>query len=92
MKPEERIAQLVEESSDLIPKDALAEVRHYIDHDEFEVAFEGLVLELIKSQAKPSQFNYSEWMRLVDDLGLRTESVLVGDFWIRFQEWASPSS
>ena len=88
MSPEERVDQLIAESSDLISAAGLAEVRHYVAHGEYEIALEGLVLELIQAGERPSPFDYARWSALIVELGLQEESALVGDFWERFQAWA----
>ncbi|MFT5455663.1 MAG: hypothetical protein ACI9K2_002145 [Myxococcota bacterium] len=52
------------------------------------MAFEGLVLELIQNDATPAGFSASKWLGVAEGLGLRTESVFVGDFWARLAAWA----
>lgn len=88
MDKEEEVMRCVKECADVLPTEALKEVRHFLEHGEFEMAFEGLVLELIENDATPAGFSASKWMSVAEALGLRTESVFVGDFWDRLGAWA----
>jgi hypothetical protein len=90
MTPEDHVAQLVERSRDLVSAEGGKEMLHFVEHDEFEMAFEILVLELAEAQVKPPCFDRNEWAQLLIRLGLREESVFVGDLWSVFEDWAGP--
>ncbi len=87
MSSESDVAAFVALSKDMIDAEGLREVRHYLNHGEHEMAFEGLVLELIKSDGTPRKFDGAAWLRLAEQLGLREESVWVGDFWTQLTTW-----
>jgi hypothetical protein len=87
MSPEEKVGHIVHSSSQLISDEAAREVKHYYDHGEFEMAFEGLVLELMQANKIPSDYDYNSWCELARDLGLDVDSVFDGDFWPKFLAW-----
>ncbi len=88
MTLEERVCRVIDQSKDVISAEGLAEVCRYRDYDEIEIAFEGLLIELAEAGTKPPGFDYDEWAQLLNDLGLREESVLLNDLWGVFQKWA----
>ena len=59
MDPETEVRSCVEACSNVLPPEGLTEVRHFLDHGEYEMAFEGLVLELIQNDATPAAFSAS---------------------------------
>lgn len=89
MDPQYQVACLIQQSLELLGSAACKEILHWQHHDEFERAFEALVLELAEIQAKPPEFDRKEWATLAESLGLWTDSVLVGDFRKVFDRWAA---
>lgn len=87
MKHEEEVTLLFNDCRGVLSQDGAAEVQHYIEHGEDEMAFEGLALELIKQDAIPRNFDFSIWERVGRELGLHEESVFDGDFWFKFMSW-----
>ncbi len=67
----------------MLPAESLTEVHHFLEHGEYEMAFEGLVLELVRNDAITDGFSVSKWLSVAEGLGLRDESVFVGDLWAR---------
>ena len=47
------LRELIYSSEDLLSADALKAVWHYYNQDEWEIAFEGLLIELIKIRPNP---------------------------------------
>ena len=80
-----RVAAFLEICVAMISASGVSEVRHYLDHDEPEMAFEGLILELIAAEAKP--FDFDKWRCLGLEMGVDTESVFEADFWCKFEAW-----
>ena len=87
MDPSNQIDIIAKDCSSFLPEEGLKEVQHYIDHGEPAMAFEGLLLELMKIDKVPVSYNYSEWANLIHVLGLDTDSVFDGHLWQKFQEW-----
>ncbi|WP_433958656.1 hypothetical protein [Cytobacillus horneckiae] len=70
-----------------LPIEALEAIMHYFEHDEFELCFEGLVIELINNQSYPERFNFLEWKKVALEYQLDKESAFDGYFWGRFTKW-----
>ena len=66
--------------SSLSPESADA-VEHYLEHDEFELALEGLCIDLIEQERLKGDA-LEECITLGRKLNLDEESVLRADFWV----------
>ena len=81
------IRRLIDVYTEHVSPDARQAVEHYLSHDEYEMAFEGLGIELMNI----SQITLDDrrlCTRLARQLGLDVESVFDGDFWqkvLRFE-------
>lgn len=83
----DQIEAIINSCESMIPEDGRKEVRHFFSHAEYEMAFEGLLLELMKSNSKPPNFNFEEWCKIACALNLNTEQNFDGAFWEQFQQW-----
>jgi|GEM_PF-1130205 len=63
--------------------DSIDAVEHYIKHDEFEIAFEGLFIEIMKMEKAPN-LDYNIYLKLGKKLKLDEESVIDPFFWENF--------
>jgi hypothetical protein len=75
------INSLLQQYASLLTSDAIANVQHYVDHDEYEMAFEGLCLELLDRD-----FEGVDWDKCRDiarALDLDQESFFDPSFWDR---------
>ena len=64
-----------------MPNDTIDGVTHYLVHDEYEMAFEGLLLDLIEVNYWPPKMDVDMYCRLGYRLKLSKESVFRVDFW-----------
>jgi hypothetical protein len=87
MDADTRIGVIIQECRALLPPDAMDEVSHFFEHGELEMAFEGLLLELMKADVVPPSYDYGEWCALAQDLGLNEDPVFDGHFWTKFEKW-----
>ncbi|AFS78652.1 hypothetical protein Curi_c16450 [Gottschalkia acidurici 9a] len=71
----------------VLPNDELNEVKHYYKHCEYEMALEGLLIELINTGKYPENFKYDKWEELVVYYDLNNESVFNEDIWDKFVLW-----
>ncbi|MDQ0087462.1 hypothetical protein J2T12_000856 [Paenibacillus anaericanus] len=74
-------------SKSILLSDDLEWVMHYLEHGEYEMSFEGLVIEFYTTDKYPSHFNYEQWKELAVSFGLDKESVFDENFWEKFNEW-----
>jgi len=59
-------------------------VNHYLEHDEFEMAFEGLFLDLMSIEHLPQLLDGKRCMDLAIIMKLDKESVFDAEFWKKF--------
>lgn len=59
-------------------------VNHYVNHDEYEMAFEGLFLEIMKLEEIP-KIDFLKSKMIGELLNLNEESVFDIDFWHKFK-------
>jgi hypothetical protein len=84
---EKRLAEYITSSEKVIPLEDLEEVKHYYEHGEYEMSFEGLVIEFMRINTYPTDFNCTDWEQLALHYGLHNHSVFDGDFWNNFNRW-----
>lgn len=82
----EQIATLIERYSQSLDKDSKEAVQHYIDHDEYEMAFEGLCLELLTLEGR--DVDWGICLKIARKLGLDRESVFDHEFWVKISRKA----
>ena len=82
-----RLEKYIVLSKSLISADGFKEVMHFFEHGEYEMAFEGLIIELMRINKYPEQYNYQEWKNTGLEFGLNKESVFDGEFWSKFKKW-----
>jgi len=76
--------RLLEQCAADLPEESVSSVKHYIDHSEYEMAFEGLFLDLIAAGKMPIDVAPSFCRKLGRFLGLDSETVLDDEFWDKF--------
>ncbi|WP_175699494.1 hypothetical protein [Burkholderia ambifaria] len=60
-------------------------VRHFIDHDEYEMAYEGLFIDLMNIGFDPNEISVDIYRKIGEDLNLKEESVFEERFWEKFE-------
>ncbi|OPH55975.1 hypothetical protein BC351_29205 [Paenibacillus ferrarius] len=89
---EQKLERYIEASKDLLAVEGIDEVLHYFRHDEYEMAFEGLLIELTNIRKYPSNFDYSEWKELGEHYRLDKEVVFDNSIWEKFIYWGKSYS
>lgn len=86
----ERILRhVLDESKPALELDAVEAVEHYLEHGEYEMAFEGLFLELMKSSIVFDKPTLKKYYKLGSVLGLAKDAVFDPQFWKKFQDYTS---
>lgn len=62
-------------------------VEHYIIHSEYEMAFEGLFLDLMNQNVKLTQEEKQQALLFAENLGLNRETVFSHTFWSDFLDY-----
>jgi hypothetical protein len=82
------VLKLVESKLD---NESIDYVNHYINHDEYEMAFEGLFLEIMKFEKIP-EIDFLKSKEIGELLKLDEESVFDFDFWNKFKYYLETTS
>lgn len=69
-----------------LDKETVDSVNHYIDHDEYEMAFEGLFLEIMKLNKAP-KIDLLKVKEVGELLKLHEESIFDFEFWKKLEEY-----
>lgn len=77
----ESIVSLLEAYSDILDTDTYSAVTHYLEHGEYEMAYEGLFIDLIDAKFEIQKIDIKYYLTLGVKLNLDKESVFKGDFW-----------
>jgi hypothetical protein len=75
--------------ADIVPPEGLDEINKWLHHDEYEMAFEGLALELMALGIEPDEAEAADWLRHGRALGLEAESMLDRDFARKLRRWTA---
>lgn len=76
---------LLQISSKLDPETVEA-VQHYITHDEYEMAFEGLFIDIMKLKDAP-KIDYLKGLDVMTHYHLDEMTFFEGDFWYKFKSF-----
>ena len=68
--------------------DTINGIEHYIDNSEIEMAFEGLMIEIMNLNNVP-KINILEIKEIAIQLKLDKESVFDSDFWSKLENWTA---
>ncbi len=82
---EKSIQTLLNKFTSLLDSESMDAVQYYIDRDEYEMAFEGLFIELMKAKAFIDKSEMELYLKLGQDLGLDEDSVFDSNFWNKFK-------
>jgi hypothetical protein len=69
-----------------IPGDAIAQIEHYMKHNEYEMAFEGLFIEFIRADLNTTM-DWDRVLELGEFLNLDKESIFEPKFWEKLNDF-----
>ena len=69
-----------------LASDSVNSINHYLTNEEFEMAFEGLFIEVMKLPHVP-KLDFSESRRVGELLKLDQDTVFDEDFWNKFRNY-----
>lgn len=84
---ENKLLELITYCKEFLDKESISEVMHFFNHDEYEMALEGLVIEMIKANKYPKNFSIDKITELLIHYHLNIESVFDCNFWKNYTEW-----
>ena len=77
--------------ADSLAEDDLAKISNFLHHDEYEMALEGLVLELARQGIKPTEADAALWLTHARRLGCDAEPAFDPDFGSKLIQWTGTS-
>ena len=75
------IRELLQSQKSILGTETEKAVLHYLNHNEYEMAFEGLFIDFMELDYWPDGCNIDQWTKTGFRLGLSKESVFKGSFW-----------
>lgn len=84
-----KLLELIRECEEYLDKESVNEVMHFYRHGEYEMALEGLIIEMIKGQKYPKNCTTDSINDLVLYYRLNIESVFDYYFWEKYEKWIS---
>jgi hypothetical protein len=82
-----KLYKYIKKFKDNITNEAYTEICHYFEHGEYEMAFEGLIIELILKNNDFRDFEKLELRTLGVQFELNKNSVFDFDIWNKFIIW-----
>jgi dimeric dUTPase (all-alpha-NTP-PPase superfamily) len=89
LKVDKQLQDLLNHFSESLDEESVQSVQHYLDHSEYEMAFEGLFIELMNLKCSFSEEEFLTYIELGEKLGLNEESVFDAEFWEKFIKYCS---
>lgn len=75
------IIDLLNIYADILDPDTYSEVMHYLEHGEYEMAYEGLFIDLIKANFQPQKIDMGYYLKICIKLKINNENIFNADFW-----------
>ena len=72
-----------------LPADSVEAVCKYLYYDEYEMAVEGLLIEIMKLKNMPTELSPEECIGLAESVGLDQDVVFQHDFWMQLVEYCN---
>jgi hypothetical protein len=80
----EALRAILQQSSPILGGGSKHALEHYLDHDEYEMALEGLLIDLLASNHFPADFPWDQVLALGTEFRLDSEPMFDATAWLRF--------
>lgn len=84
---EKAVRRLLDQAKSILLDDDLTEAWRLFDCGEFEMALEGVILELSETRSYPASFEPDEWRSVARSCKLNESGVLKDDIWQIMEKW-----
>lgn len=84
---EETLKILIEKCAAILDAESINEVWHFYDHGEYEMALEGLLIELTSAGKYASNYDFNQLDELVKYYDLKNEAVFDVNIWGKYICW-----
>lgn len=82
-----QIGIYIEESRSCLNEEQIEAVLEYYNHGEYEMAFEGLLIELISNNSYPNCFSFENWVQVGKYCKINISANFDDTLWDKFLEW-----
>lgn len=86
------LLEIIKESRDCLSVEAVDEIMHFYNHNEYEMALEGFLIEIIRTHIYLQSKSIEKLKDLCVFYGLDKESVFDYDIWNKFEQWCNRTS
>nr|WP_208450335.1 hypothetical protein [Burkholderia anthina] len=83
----DQLLLLLEDYEGELGRETVDSVRHFIGHGEYEMAYEGLFIDLMDIRFDPNEINVDIYQKIGEDLNLNEERVFDEGFWEKFEDY-----
>ena len=87
IKVKDLLQKKLDENKNALNSGTIEGVQHFLDHDEYEMAYEGLLLDLMELNDLSYNICCDDYIWLGKELKLDKESVLSSDFWTSYMQY-----
>ncbi|MFJ5430960.1 hypothetical protein ACIPUP_17615 [Pectobacterium actinidiae] len=91
MEVKNSISRLIDIYGKNLDEEITNSVNHFLDHGEYEVAYEGVFIELMSIGFNPDDIDVSHYIGIGIGIGLNKESVFDFDFWNKLNAYLNIS-
>lgn len=84
---EDKLKILIEKCVAILDTESIDEVWHFYQHGEYEMALEGLLIELTSVGKYPSNYDFNQLGELVSYYDLKNEAVFDANIWEKYISW-----
>ncbi|WP_240477177.1 hypothetical protein [Pectobacterium carotovorum] len=91
MEVKNSISRLIDIYGKNIDEETINSVNHFLDHCEYEMAYEGFFIDLMSIGFNPDDIDVSHYIGIGICLGLNKESVFYFDFWNKLNAYLNMS-
>lgn len=88
---ESALTALLNIAGSQLPSETVEAVRHYLRHAEYELALEGLILDIMTVYPAGINVDWAEYLKIARELSLHEESTFDPQFWDKFTTYTHVS-
>ncbi|WP_323637287.1 hypothetical protein [Pectobacterium polaris] len=91
MEVNNSISKLIDLYGNDLDEEAINSINHLLDHGEYEMAYEGMFIDLMSIGFNPNDIDISHYIKIGIELGLNRECVFYSGFWNKLNAYLNIS-
>lgn len=84
---ETKLLNVINDCKEYLDGEAMDEVMHFYNHGEYEMALEGVLIEMINIKKYPKRYQISDVINLCYYYKIDKESVFDSEIWDKVSSW-----